>query len=59
MEIIWKVECRKKYKKITWHGSRFRICCQNKRNTDVPLDVSSGEENCTTDFAVEFVATAK
>jgi hypothetical protein len=57
MEIIWKVECRKKYKNIIWHGSHFRICYQNKRNTDVPQDMSSGEENCTIGFIVEFIAT--
>jgi hypothetical protein len=57
MEIIWKVEYSKKYKKIIWHGICFRNC-QNKRNTDTPRDMSSGEENCTIGFIVEFIATA-
>jgi hypothetical protein len=58
MEIIWKVESMKNYKKITWHGSHSRICYRNKQNTDVPQDMTNGEENGTVGFIVEFIATA-
>jgi len=41
---------------MAWQA--FQNLLQNKRNTDVPQDMSSGEENCTIGFIVEFIATA-